>query len=59
MILITGATGQLGRAIVQQLVTRIPADQIGVSVRDCAGINNIQKNRNKKIVFIGMNLSRP
>ena len=34
MILITGATGQLGRGIVQQLLTSIPADQIGVSVRD-------------------------
>lgn len=34
MIVVTGATGQLGRAIVQQLVARLPADQIGVSVRD-------------------------
>jgi NAD(P)H dehydrogenase (quinone) len=34
MIIVTGATGQLGRAIVQQLLGRVPADQIGVSVRD-------------------------
>ncbi len=36
MIIVTGATGQLGRAIVEQLVRRVPADQIGVSVRDPA-----------------------
>jgi NAD(P)H dehydrogenase (quinone) len=34
MIIVTGATGQLGRAIVEQLVGRVPADQIDVSVRD-------------------------
>lgn len=34
MFLITGATGQLGRAIVHKLIERVPADQIGVSVRD-------------------------
>lgn len=34
MIVVTGATGQLGRGIVQQLLKRIPADQIGVSVRN-------------------------
>src|SRR5687768_15452866 len=34
MIIVTGATGQLGRAVVQQLVARVPADQIGVSVRE-------------------------
>ena len=34
MIIVTGATGQLGRVIVQQLVARVPADQVGVSVRD-------------------------
>lgn len=36
MIIVTGATGQLGRAIIQHLVTRIPPAQIGVSVRDPA-----------------------
>ena len=34
MIIVTGATGQLGRAIVEQLVARIPASQVGASVRD-------------------------
>lgn len=34
MIVVTGATGQLGSAVVEHLLTRVPADQIGVSVRD-------------------------
>ncbi|WP_375452624.1 NAD(P)H-binding protein [uncultured Devosia sp.] len=34
MIIITGANGQLGRAIAEQLLERIPAARIGVSVRD-------------------------
>ncbi|TRO60817.1 SDR family oxidoreductase [Streptomyces sp. IB201691-2A2] len=34
MIIVTGATGQLGRQIVERLLTRVPADRIGVSVRD-------------------------
>ena len=34
MIIVTRANGQLGRAVVNQLLGRIPADQIGVSVRD-------------------------
>ncbi|MEU0071474.1 SDR family oxidoreductase [Streptomyces sp. NPDC006332] len=34
MIIVTGATGQLGRQIVEALLTRIPAEQVGVSVRD-------------------------
>ena len=34
MILITGATGQLGRAVVEDLLLRVPADQVAVSVRD-------------------------
>jgi NAD(P)H dehydrogenase (quinone) len=34
MIVVTGATGQLGRAIVNQLVARLPAGQVGASVRD-------------------------
>lgn len=36
MIVVTGATGQLGRGIVEQLLRRVPADQVGVSVRDPA-----------------------
>lgn len=34
MIILTGATGQLGRIVAAHLVSRLPADQIGVSVRD-------------------------
>ncbi|MFG3072316.1 SDR family oxidoreductase [Streptomyces sp. NPDC048225] len=34
MIIVTGATGQLGRRIVEYLLTRVPAGQVGVSVRD-------------------------
>ena len=34
MILITGATGQLGHAVVEHVVKRVPANQVGVSVRD-------------------------
>jgi NAD(P)H dehydrogenase (quinone) len=34
MIIVIGATGQLGSAILERLLDRIPADQIGVSVRD-------------------------
>ncbi|MGW7520094.1 NmrA family NAD(P)-binding protein [Streptomyces sp. NPDC054796] len=36
MIVVTGATGGLGGATVEHLLTRIPADRIGVSVRDTA-----------------------
>ena len=34
MIIVTGATGKLGQLIVEKLVAKMPADQIGVSVRD-------------------------
>ena len=34
MIIITGANGQLGRAVVERLLVRVPAGQIGVSVRE-------------------------
>lgn len=34
MIIVTGATGQLGRAIVEKLVQLVPASRVGVSVRD-------------------------
>ena len=36
MIVVTGASGQLGRAVVEGLLTRLPADQIVASVRDPA-----------------------
>ncbi|MEV0208513.1 SDR family oxidoreductase [Streptomyces sp. NPDC050788] len=34
MIIVTGATGKLGRRTVERLLDRIPADRVGVSVRD-------------------------
>jgi len=34
LIIVTGATGQLGGLVVEQLLARVPAEQIGVSVRD-------------------------
>jgi NAD(P)H dehydrogenase (quinone) len=34
MIIVTGATGQLGRAIVKKLAERMPTSQIGASCRD-------------------------
>src|ERR1700735_2108469 len=36
MIVITGATGVLNGATVEHLLKRVPADQVGVSVRDVA-----------------------
>ena len=34
MIIVTGATGQLGSRIVASLLERVPAEEVGVSVRD-------------------------
>lgn len=34
MLIVTGANGQLGGAIVERLLARVPAAQLGVSVRD-------------------------
>ncbi|MDC0770489.1 NmrA family NAD(P)-binding protein [Streptomyces sp. HD] len=34
MLIVTGATGRLGALIVDRLLERVPADRIGVSVRD-------------------------
>ena len=36
MIVVTGATGQLGRGVIDGLLSRMPADQIVASVRDPA-----------------------
>ncbi len=34
MIIVTGANGKLGRAVVERLLDHVPAARIGVSVRD-------------------------
>lgn len=34
MIIVTGATGRLGRQVVEQLLKQLPADQLAVSTRD-------------------------
>ncbi len=34
MIVITGGTGKLGSQVVEQVLRRVPADQVGVSVRE-------------------------
>jgi NAD(P)H dehydrogenase (quinone) len=34
MIIVTGANGQLGRAITERLIERVPAEKVAVSVRD-------------------------
>lgn len=41
MIIVTGATGQLGRAIVESLVRRIPAAQVGASCREPANASDL------------------
>lgn len=42
MFIISGATGQLGRKIVQNLMQLVPAGQIGVSVRDPAKATDLK-----------------
>ncbi|MFI5782990.1 NAD(P)H-binding protein [Nocardia sp. NPDC051570] len=34
MIIVTGGTGQLGTRVVDRLLTRVPAERVGISVRD-------------------------
>ncbi|GAA3870238.1 NAD(P)H-binding protein [Streptomyces sedi] len=41
MIVVTGATGGLGGATVAHLLRRVPADRIGVSVRDAAAARHL------------------
>jgi NAD(P)H dehydrogenase (quinone) len=41
MIIVTGATGALNGATVEHLLTRVPADQLGVSVRDVAKASHL------------------
>jgi len=43
MLIVTGANGKLGRGVVEQLLKRIPAKQIGVSVRDVSQAQDLQE----------------
>ena len=43
MILGTGASGQLGRGIVERLLDRLPAGQVGVSVRDPGKVRGLEE----------------
>ena len=36
MLIVTGATGRLGSLILDRLLERVPADKVGISVRDAA-----------------------
>lgn len=42
MIIVTGANGKLGRGVVEQLLKLIPAEQIGVSVRDVSQAQDLK-----------------
>ena len=41
MIVVTGATGRLGHQVIDRLLERVPADQVGVSVRDVAKASDL------------------
>lgn len=41
MIIVTGASGQLGRAVVDNLLAHVPAEQVGVTVRDPARVGDL------------------
>ena len=43
MIIITGVTGKLGQAVAERLLELIPADQVGVSVRDPEKAHTLQE----------------
>ncbi|QNE39453.1 SDR family oxidoreductase [Hymenobacter sp. NBH84] len=43
MILITGATGHIGTAVIQQLLTKIDANQVAGLVRDAAKATHLQE----------------
>jgi uncharacterized protein YbjT (DUF2867 family) len=43
MIIVTGATGRLGSQIVDHLLDRVPAESVGVSVRDAAKADRLSE----------------
>lgn len=42
MLIVTGASGQLGRKVVANLLDRVPAERIGVSVRDPETVSDLK-----------------
>lgn len=42
MLIVTGANGKLGRGVVEQLLKRIPAEQIGVSTREVSKAQDLK-----------------
>ena len=43
MIIVTGASGQLGSAVLDNLLERLPAEQVGASVRDPQKLTGLQQ----------------
>lgn len=43
MLIVTGANGRLGRGVVEQLIKHLPAEQIGVSVRDVSQAQDLKE----------------
>ncbi|TDD85885.1 NAD-dependent epimerase/dehydratase family protein [Actinomadura darangshiensis] len=43
MIIVTGANGLLGRAVVERLLERVPAERVGLSVREPAKAHEFQE----------------
>ncbi len=43
MIIVTGATGNFGRQVVEGLLEKLPADQVGVSTRDPAKVEGLKR----------------
>ncbi|GIO59660.1 SDR family oxidoreductase [Paenibacillus cineris] len=44
MIVVTGANGKLGRKVVEELLKRLPAGDVGVSVRDVDKVRDLQEH---------------
>ena len=42
MLIVTGASGTLGRKVIENLLLRVPADRIGISVRDPAKVADFE-----------------
>src|SRR3954464_4158953 len=43
MIVVIGASGQLGRAVLERLLDRVSAEQLGASVRDPEKVRDLQE----------------